>query len=85
MTIAWPSDPARTRPSWPAAWRKVRAARRLLPADVAVSVTRDYGETAGEKSNELIEHLLIASVSVSVLSASPSGSAPALVVRSPFP
>ncbi|HEY6555581.1 MAG TPA: efflux RND transporter permease subunit, partial [Vicinamibacteria bacterium] len=47
---------------------KVEALRpRLLPADVHVTVSRDYGETAGEKSNELVEHLLIATFSVVVL------------------
>ena len=40
---------------------------RLLPADVHLDVTRNYGETAKEKSNELIEHLLIATLSVVVL------------------
>jgi multidrug efflux pump subunit AcrB len=39
----------------------------LLPADVHLDVTRDYGETAQEKSNELVEHLLIATLSVVVL------------------
>jgi multidrug efflux pump subunit AcrB len=44
---------------------KVRALRgRLLPTSVEATVTRNYGETAGEKSNELIEHLLIATLSV---------------------
>jgi len=47
---------------------QVEAARaRLLPADVAVEVTRDYGETATEKANELIFHLLLATLSVTVL------------------
>jgi multidrug efflux pump subunit AcrB len=47
---------------------KVEALRpRLLPADVRVAVTRDYGRTAGEKSNELVEHLLIATLSVVAL------------------
>jgi multidrug efflux pump subunit AcrB len=47
---------------------KVDALRpRLLPADVHVEVTRNYGETAREKSNELVEHLLIATLSVVVL------------------
>lgn len=47
---------------------KVSALRgRLLPASVQVDVTRNYGETAGEKSNELIEHLLIATLSVITL------------------
>ena len=40
---------------------------RLIPPDVRVDVTRDYGETAGEKARELIFHLFIATVSVTVL------------------
>jgi multidrug efflux pump subunit AcrB len=48
--------------------KKVEALRgRLLPSSVTVTVTRNYGETAGEKSNELIEHLLIATLSVIAL------------------
>jgi multidrug efflux pump subunit AcrB len=48
--------------------RKVEDLRpRLLPKEVQVDVTRDYGETAQEKSNELVEHLLIATLSVVVL------------------
>mgnify|MGYP006277391135 FL=1 len=39
----------------------------LIPADVEVSVTRNYGETAAEKSNELLFHMAIAVVSVSLL------------------
>jgi multidrug efflux pump subunit AcrB len=39
----------------------------LLPADVHLEVTRNYGETAREKSNELVDHLLIATLSVVVL------------------
>ena len=47
---------------------KVEALRgNLIPRDLKVSVTRDYGETAGAKSNELIEHLLIATLSVIAL------------------
>jgi multidrug efflux pump subunit AcrB len=40
---------------------------RLIPAEVHVDVTRNYGETAQEKSNELVEHLLIATLSVVAL------------------
>jgi multidrug efflux pump subunit AcrB len=40
---------------------------RLLPADVHLAVTRNYGETAREKSNELVQHLLIATLSVVTL------------------
>ena len=39
----------------------------MIPSDVVVTVTRNYGETAKEKSNELLFHMLIAIVSVSVL------------------
>ncbi|MEZ4412331.1 MAG: efflux RND transporter permease subunit [Gemmatimonadales bacterium] len=51
-----------------AALARVEEARsRLLPADVLVDVTRNYGETASEKSNELMLHLLLATLSVTVL------------------
>ena len=40
---------------------------RLIPGDVGVTVTRHYGETAAEKSNELLLHMGIAVLSVSVL------------------
>ena len=47
---------------------RVDAARgRLIPADVRVDVTRDYGETAGEKARELMLHLFIATISVTLL------------------
>ena len=39
----------------------------VVPSDVTVSVTRHYGETAAEKSNELLFHMAIAVVSVSLL------------------
>ncbi|MGD0743598.1 MAG: efflux RND transporter permease subunit [Verrucomicrobiota bacterium] len=40
---------------------------RIIPADIQVSVTRNYGVTAEEKSNELLWHMLIAVVGVSLL------------------
>ena len=40
---------------------------RLIPADINVTVTRDYGETANEKANELLSHLALATVSIVVL------------------
>jgi multidrug efflux pump subunit AcrB len=40
---------------------------RTVPDGVRMTVTRNYGETAAEKSNELLLHMLIAIVSVSVL------------------
>ncbi|MEO8241232.1 MAG: efflux RND transporter permease subunit [bacterium] len=48
--------------------RRVEAARgRLVPDSVSVTVTRDYGETANEKANELLFHLGLATVSIIVL------------------
>ncbi len=47
---------------------KVEALRgTLVPADIEMTITRHYGETAAEKSNELLLHMLIAVVSVSLL------------------
>lgn len=47
---------------------KVAALRgTLIPEDVRITVTRNYGETATEKSNELLFHMMIAVVSVSLL------------------
>ena len=40
---------------------------RLVPADVDVIVTRDYGETANDKANELLFHLALATVSIVIL------------------
>jgi multidrug efflux pump subunit AcrB len=40
---------------------------RILPADVQISITRNYGETSTEKSNELLLHMGIAVIGVSVL------------------
>ena len=39
----------------------------LLPADVEVAITRDYGATASEKSNELLLHMGIAVFGVALL------------------
>jgi len=39
----------------------------LIPKDVEVTVTRNYGETAAEKSNELLLHMGIAVIGVTLL------------------
>jgi multidrug efflux pump subunit AcrB len=39
----------------------------VIPGDVQVAVTRNYGETASEKSNELLLHMMIAILSVTAL------------------
>ena len=47
---------------------KVDALRgSVLPRDVQVTVTRNYGRTAEEKSNELLKHLILATLSVTLL------------------
>jgi multidrug efflux pump subunit AcrB len=51
-----------------AALQRVETLRgTVIPSDIEVSITRHYGETAAEKSNELLFHMLIAVVSVTVL------------------
>jgi multidrug efflux pump subunit AcrB len=39
----------------------------VVPPEVHLTVTRDYGETAADKSNELLWHMLLAVLSVSAL------------------
>ncbi|MBZ5547112.1 MAG: efflux RND transporter permease subunit [Acidobacteriia bacterium] len=47
---------------------KVSAQRGyMLPENLNITVTRNYGETAKDKSNELLKHLLIATLSVTLL------------------
>ncbi|MGA3048537.1 MAG: efflux RND transporter permease subunit [Terracidiphilus sp.] len=38
-----------------------------VPGDVTVTTTRNYGQTAKDKSDELLEHLLLATLSVTLL------------------
>ncbi len=52
----------------------------VLPLDVNLDITRDYGETAAEKSNDLLLHMLIAVVSVSSLVALVLGIRESLIV-----
>jgi len=52
----------------------------LIPSDVNVATTRNYGETAAEKSNELLWHMAIAVVSVSLLIALVLGFRESLIV-----
>lgn len=40
---------------------------RVIPSDVQVTVTRNYGETAREKNNELLFHMFLAAISVTIL------------------
>lgn len=41
-----------------------QAREALLPADMNITVTRNYGETANDKANELLFHLALATVSI---------------------
>ena len=50
------------------ALKKIDALRgNTLPGDLNITVTRNYGETAKQKSDELLEHLFIATLSVTLL------------------
>ncbi len=51
-----------------------------LPHDVEMTITRNYGETAAEKSNELLLHMLLAVVFVSILIAFTLGRRESLIV-----
>lgn len=57
----------------------------LIPAEMAVEVTRDYGETANEKANELLFHLGLATLSIIALVAFAIGRREALVVAIVIP
>jgi len=47
---------------------KVDALRgSVLPRDVQVTITRNYGKTAEDKANELLNHLILATLSVTLL------------------
>jgi len=57
----------------------------LLPSGVEMTITRHYGETAAEKSNELLFHMGIAVVSVSALIALVLGFRESLIVFTAIP
>ena len=57
----------------------------LIPHGVHVEVTRDYGETANEKANELLYHLALATVSIIALVWLSIGRREALVVAVVIP
>ena len=57
----------------------------VIPSGVEVTVTRNYGETAQDKSNELLKHLLLATLSVTALIALALGWRSAMVVLGAVP
>ncbi|MEI8390235.1 MAG: efflux RND transporter permease subunit [bacterium] len=66
--------------------KKVEALKgELIPHNVNVSVTRNYGETAKDKSDELLEHMMIATISVIILIALALGKREAVVVAVAVP
>ncbi len=66
--------------------RKVEAVKgNTVPADIDILTTRQYGETAADKSNELLFHMLIAVISVSVLIAVTLGLREAGIVFTAIP
>jgi multidrug efflux pump subunit AcrB len=61
--------------------KKIEALKgAVIPLDVTVTTTRNYGDTAKEKSDELLKHMFIAAVSVTVLIAIALGLRASLIV-----
>ncbi len=66
--------------------QKIEALRQeIVPSDIKVQVTRNYGQTANEKVNELIRELLIAVISITVLLTLSLGWREALIVALAVP
>jgi multidrug efflux pump subunit AcrB len=66
--------------------KRVEALRRTtIPPEVQVATTRNYGDTAAEKSNELLLHMAIAVVGVSVLVGLALGLRESLIVFTAIP
>ena len=58
---------------------------KLVGSDVVLTVTRNYGETAAHKSNELLKHMALATLSVALLMAFALGRREAGVVLLAIP
>ena len=66
--------------------KKIEAMKgQIIPHDINITVTRNYGETAKDKSDELLEHMLIATISVIILIALFLGKREAAVVAVAVP
>lgn len=65
--------------------KQTQIAMKALPSDIKLNVMRDYGKTAKEKSDELIKHLFIATILVSVLIALFMGLRAATIVAIAIP
>ncbi len=58
---------------------------QIFPEDVQMTITRNYGESANEKANELLFHLALATISIVILVAVAIGWREALVVAVVIP
>ncbi|MCX7738226.1 MAG: efflux RND transporter permease subunit [Hydrogenothermaceae bacterium] len=58
---------------------------KIIPSDINFTITRNYGDTASEKANELIEHLLIATFSIVLLIAVTLGFRESMIVAVTIP
>ncbi len=58
---------------------------KLIPSDIRITKTRDYGFTANEKSTELIDHMLIATLAVVIFMGFTLGRREAVVVAVAVP
>jgi multidrug efflux pump subunit AcrB len=58
---------------------------KLVPEDVTITITRDAGETANHKVNELVKHLMIAIVTIIILLAFALGNKEAFIVALAVP
>lgn len=58
---------------------------QIFPADIEMAITRNYGETANEKANELLFHLALATISIVILVAVAIGWREAMVVAVVIP
>jgi multidrug efflux pump subunit AcrB len=65
--------------------RLEQARGQIFPADVEMTVTRNYGETANEKANELLFHLGLATISIVLLVGFAIGWREAMVVAVVIP
>ncbi|RJQ20610.1 MAG: efflux RND transporter permease subunit [Nitrospiraceae bacterium] len=57
----------------------------IIPGEIEVTTTRNYGDTAKDKSDELLEHMLIAAISVTVLIAIALGLRESVIVAVAVP
>jgi len=57
----------------------------IIPSGIEIETTRNYGETAKDKSDELLEHMLIAALSVTILIALALGWRESIVVLVAIP